>query len=400
MTDNLIFSVSQLNNHVKEILDTDPSLKFIFLSGEISNCVCHRSGHIYMTLKDEKSAIKAVMFAYSAKRLAFTPKNGMQVIALGKVSLFERDGQYQFYIEELRENGTGNVQLLFEQLKQKLEKEGLFDQSLKKKIPQFPQKIGVVTSKSGAALQDILNILTRRYSLAEVLLCDSKVQGEGAANELADGIKRLSETDCDVIIIGRGGGSIEDLWQFNDENLARAIYKCQIPVISAVGHETDFTICDFVADLRAPTPSAAAELATPDLEDISEIMHQTLSSMKGHLNGKLFSSQKKLSAILDSNILAHPESFLEQKMNHIKDYDDAIKLLIKDKISTSKTELSELTVKLDSINPLKLLSRGFSVARHGETVIKSKDDVEVGDAVTLTLADGILDCTVNAKEKR
>lgn len=398
MAEDLIFSVSELNSYVKNVLDTDPNLKFIFLNGEISNCICHRSGHIYLTLKDDKASVKAVMFAYSAKRLTFVPQNGMQVTALGKVSLFERDGQYQFYIDELREAGKGDIHLLFERLKQKLEKEGLFDPAAKKAIPAFPNKIGIVTSKSGAALQDILNILTRRYPLCEVVLCDSKVQGENADTELSNGIRALSETDCDVIIIGRGGGSIEDLWQFNSETLAREIYKCPIPVISAVGHETDFTICDFVADLRAPTPSAAAELATPDLEDVTDLIYQTLCSMRGNLNGKLFEVQKKLSKVLENNLLSSPESFLEKRRDGIEKYSDLLIRLIGLRIDEKKLSLSEKAMKIDIINPMKTLSRGFSVTRKNDKLVKSVTEVEAGDDICVTLFDGKLECTVNSKE--
>ena len=259
-----IVSVSQLNTYLKGLLDSDPNLQYVFLSGEISNLTDHySSGHIYLSLKDSKAVIKAVMFAFNASRLRFKPQNGMKVLVRGKVSIYELSGQYQLYIEDMQPDGIGALTLAFEQLKDKLNKEGLFDPQAKKPLPKFPEKIAVITSPTGAALQDIRNILTRRWPYAEIALYPVLVQGEGASSQLTNAINMVSESDTDVAIIGRGGGSIEDLWAFNSEELARAIFSCKVPVISAVGHETDFTICDFVSDMRAPTQSAAAELAVP-----------------------------------------------------------------------------------------------------------------------------------------
>ncbi|MBO5291012.1 MAG: exodeoxyribonuclease VII large subunit, partial [Clostridia bacterium] len=260
-----VYSVAQLNNYVKSVLDNDENLNHLFVTGEISNYKPHYSGHMYMTIKDETASIKAVMFAGNASRLKFKPENGMKVIIFGTVSLFQRDGSYQLYINDMQPDGIGALNIAFEQLKKKLEAEGLFSNQYKKPIPKFPQKVGVVTSATGAAVQDIFNVLKRRYPVAEVVLRPCQVQGDGAANDIANAIKEFNKVKgADVLIVGRGGGSIEDLWAFNEEIVARAVFDSEIPVISAVGHETDVTICDFVADLRAPTPSAAAECAVPD----------------------------------------------------------------------------------------------------------------------------------------
>ena len=268
MNSPLILSVTQLNNYVKSIIEQDENLYNVFVIGEISNFVDHyRSGHLYMSIKDNQSVISAVMFAGNASKLKFKPQNGMSVIIRGRVSLYERDGKYQLYIDDMQPDGVGTLALAFEQLKEKLSKIGLFDSDHKKSIPRFPSKIGVISSPTGAAVQDILNVLERRYPVAEIVFAGVQVQGESAASTVCNALRKMNQTDVDVIIIARGGGSAEDLWPFNDEKLAFEIYNSKIPVISGVGHETDFTICDFVADLRAPTPSAAAELATPDIKE-------------------------------------------------------------------------------------------------------------------------------------
>ena len=260
-----VYSVNELNSYVKRILDNDENLKHIFVTGEISNYKAHYSGHLYMTIKDESASVKAVMFAGNASRLRFRPENGMKVLIFGTVSLFPRDGSYQLYISDMQPDGMGALSVAFEQLKKKLAAEGLFSDSYKKPIPKFPTRIGVITSETGAAVQDIFNVLSRRFPSAEVVLRPTQVQGDGAAQDIAKAIYVFNEYNAaDVLIVGRGGGSIEDLWAFNEEVVARAVFASEIPVISAVGHETDYTICDFVADLRAPTPSAAAELAVPD----------------------------------------------------------------------------------------------------------------------------------------
>ncbi|MBQ3004952.1 MAG: exodeoxyribonuclease VII large subunit, partial [Clostridia bacterium] len=270
----ITITVSQLNAYLKSIIEYDDNLRDFYLKGEISNFTNHyRTGHLYMTLKDGESQVKAVMFRSAAQKLKFRPENSMQIIARGRISVYERDGQYQFYIEEMQPDGVGALALAFEQLKKKLENEGLFSKEYKKPIPEFPERIGVVTSPTGAAIQDILNVLGRRYPKAEVIFAPVQVQGDSASGQIAKAIFEFNQKKCaDVLIVGRGGGSIEDLWAFNEEVVARAVFASKIPIISAVGHETDFTICDFVADLRAPTPSAAAELATPDIDKLYSLI--------------------------------------------------------------------------------------------------------------------------------
>ena len=281
MQNTLVLSVSQLNRYIKMNFDADENLANIFISGEISNFTNHyRTGHLYFTLKDDSSAVRAVMFNSSAKRLKFMPEDGMKVIARGRVSVYEASGQYQLYVDDMQPDGVGALNLAYEQLKEKLQKEGLFSELHKKPLPPYPEKVGVITSPTGAAVRDIINVLGRRFSYAEIVFCPVLVQGDGAHLQLTDAVNLFnSERAADVIIIGRGGGSIEDLWEFNDEGLARAVYNSEIPVISAVGHETDFTICDFVADMRAPTPSAAAELAVPDANELQ----YALSALKNRM---------------------------------------------------------------------------------------------------------------------
>ena len=281
MQNTLVLSVSQLNRYIKMNFDADENLANIFISGEISNFTNHyRTGHLYFTLKDDSAAVRAVMFNSSAKRLKFMPEDGMKVIARGRVSVYEASGQYQLYVDDMQPDGVGALNLAYEQLKEKLQKEGLFSELHKKPLPPYPEKVGVITSPTGAAVRDIINVLGRRFPYAEIVFCPVLVQGDGAHLQLTDAVNLFnSERAADVIIIGRGGGSIEDLWEFNDEGLARAVYNSEIPVISAVGHETDFTICDFVADMRAPTPSAAAELAVPDANELQ----YALSALKNRM---------------------------------------------------------------------------------------------------------------------
>ncbi|MBQ6935614.1 MAG: exodeoxyribonuclease VII large subunit, partial [Clostridia bacterium] len=304
-----VYSVTELNDFVKTLLDNNENLKNVFVTGEISNFKNHYSGHMYMTIKDEGGAIKAVMFSSYASRLKFVPENGMKVIILGSVSLYSKDGSYQLYITDMQPDGIGALNLAYEQLKEKLSKEGLFNQENKKPIPVFPQKIGVATAPDGAAVRDIFSILKRRFPLAEIVFCPVAVQGASAAPEIANAIKFFNEKSaCDVLIIGRGGGSLEDLWAFNEEIVARAIFESEIPVVSAVGHETDFTIADFVADLRAPTPSAAAELAVPDIielkSDLLGLKQHLTVLIKNRLNFEreyLDNAEKRLSILSPSN---------------------------------------------------------------------------------------------------
>ena len=315
MKDRIILSVSQLNFYIKSLFDSDSKLNDLLIQGEISNFTDHyKSGHLYFSLKDENSVVKAVMFSGNTKRLRFMPENGMKVIVRAKASLYEVSGQYQLYVEDMQPDGIGALSLAFEQLKDKLKKEGLFNTSIKKTIPKYPKKIGVVTSDTGAAIKDIENILSRRYPIAEVILCPVLVQGEEAPRQIVDAIQRFNLIKaCDVMIVGRGGGSIEDLWAFNDERLARAIYESEIPIISAVGHETDFTISDFVADLRAPTPSAAAELAVPNINDIYAEIDSYVLSLNKEITYILENYKTDLSILSNTLKNKNPEKIIEEK---------------------------------------------------------------------------------------
>lgn len=390
-----VYSVAQLNNYVKSVLDNDENLNHLFVTGEISNYKPHYSGHMYMTIKDETAAIKAVMFAGNASRLKFKPENGMKVIIFGTVSLFQRDGSYQLYINDMQPDGIGALNIAFEQLKKKLEAEGLFSNQYKKPIPKFPQKVGVVTSATGAAVQDIFNVLKRRYPVAEVVLRPCQVQGEGAANDIANAIKEFNKVKgADVLIVGRGGGSIEDLWAFNEEIVARAVFDSEIPVISAVGHETDFTICDFVADLRAPTPSAAAECAVPDCFELKA----NLLSYKQRLNtlskNILESERKRVLAIEKSGALKNPLLKINDSKKDILYLNEKIVNLTSSLIEANRSKVNALCGKLDALSPLGVIARGYSVTKSKEKIIKSIKDVKIDDEITVNLSDGMITAMV------
>lgn len=398
-----IITVSQLNGYVKSVLEGDQHLKSVFISGEISNFTNHySSGHFYLTLKDEKSSVKAVMFKWSAQKVAFTPQNGMKVICHGKVSLFERDGSYQFYIDDMQPDGVGALLLAYEQLKQKLLDAGLFDSEHKRKIPAFPAKIGVVTSATGAALQDIINVLSRRYPIGELIVYPALVQGEGAPESLIKALRYANEkADVDVLIIGRGGGSIEDLWAFNNEKLAYEIFDSNIPVISAVGHEIDYTICDFVADLRAPTPSAAAELAVPDISEIT-VHLSGLSSILAHkCNAIIKDNENKVRLIGSSGVFSSPLSYIDNISERVDFFEQCISNKQSEIIDNNFNKLSVLAAKIDATSPLKTLSRGYSIAQTENKVIKSVDVLEKGMNFSLILSDGVADCkTVSVKRSK
>lgn len=385
-----IISVSTLNNYLKGLLDSDPNLQYVFVSGEISNLTDHySSGHIYLSLKDTKAVIKAVMFSFNASRLRFKPQNGMKVIARGKVSIYEPSGQYQLYIEDMQPDGIGSLTLAFEQLKEKLTKEGLFDASHKKPLPQFPKKVTIITSPTGAALQDIRNILSRRWPFAEVELLPVLVQGEGAASQLTNAINIVSvKNNSDVVIIGRGGGSMEDLWAFNSEDLARAIYTCPVPVISAVGHETDFTICDFVSDMRAPTPSAAAELAVPDRAEQGEMLLQQRQYLFA-LADRFIAKQKSHIDIFTHKIeVLDPQREYLDKCNVLDRLSSRLSAKGEAIMGAKEKELSELKGSLFALDPASILRRGYSVVSKDDTTINSAEELSVGDKVKLRFKDG------------
>ncbi len=386
----IVYSVTQLNAYVKNILDNDDNLKQLFVTGEVSNFKAHYSGHLYMTIKDETAAIKAVMFAGNASRLKFLPENGMKVIILGTVSLFNRDGSYQLYITDMQPDGVGSLNVAYEQLKKKLEAEGLFSSAHKKQIPRFPERVGVITSETGAAVQDIFKVLGRRYPAAKVILRPCKVQGDGAAEDVACAIKEFNEqSGADVLIVGRGGGAIEDLWAFNEEIVARAVYSSRIPIISAVGHETDFTICDFVADLRAPTPSAAAECAVPDTGELKVWLISCRQHLFTIVKNKIDIQKSLLSAIEKSGALKDPLVKINESRRELVYLSEKLSNTAENIINTNRATVSAISGKLDALSPLKVLSRGYSFAINSENRIVTKPtDVQIGESFSLELLTG------------
>lgn len=385
-----IISVSNLNYYVKSLLDNDPHLSGVFVTGEISNLTDHyRSGHIYFSLKDKNAVVRAVMFAGNARNLRFRPEEGMKVIAFCRVSLYEPTGAYQIYVEDMQPDGIGALTIAFEQLKKKLEEKGIFSDEHKKPIPEFPKTVGVITSPTGAAVQDIKNILTRRFPSIDIVLCPVLVQGAGAPEQLINAVNLFNEYDiADVIIIGRGGGSIEDLWAFNDENLAYAIYASNIPVISAVGHETDFTICDFVSDLRAPTPSAAAELAVPDREELISYYNSQRQYL-GSFMDNIFSAEKNyLSECKNSLLKNSPEKRILAYDAKLGNLSDRVKLNMKDKYKKLSNSLKKTGATLEALNPVSVLQRGYSFAEKDGKLVNSVKELKADDIIDLTLKDG------------
>jgi exodeoxyribonuclease VII large subunit len=400
MKSPLVLTVTQLNTYVKSLLDGDRNLMSAFVCGEISNFTNHyKSGHLYLSLKDDKCVIKAVMFAPQARRLRFAPQDGMRVIVRGRVSVYEQSGQYQLYIEDMQPDGLGALNLAFEQLKTKLAAEGLFDPQCKKSLPKYPSNIGVITSPTGAAVHDMEQVLARRYPLAQIVFCPVLVQGEGAAPQLVAAIEKFNRFDCaDVIILGRGGGSIEDLWPFNEEKVARAVAASHIPIISAVGHETDFTICDFVADLRAPTPSAAAELAAPNIEELQFNIQTYRAALEKSMQLKLAELKRQIESLTLKRSFQIPQELVElQRMKTDNLVNRMISCIQKD-VSNSKTQLSNLSGKLDALSPLKVLSRGYAIAYDADNhVLTQAKDAEIGSEISLLLHRGTLQCMVREK---
>lgn len=392
-------TVKQLNLFVKSLIEGDVRLSNVTVTGEISNFKNHyQSGHFYFTLKDEDAQIRCVMFRAYACRVPFAVRDGLKVVLRGRVSLFEKDGQYQFYAEEMHEQGLGDISLQFQQIKERLSKEGFFDEENKRPLPRFPKRIAVITSDTGAAVQDILNITARRYPLCEIMLCPVAVQGENAVPSMLDALDRVyALSNCDAIIIGRGGGSIEDLWAFNSEILARKIYESPIPVISAVGHETDFTICDFVADLRAPTPSAAAELVVPDINEIYNFLNKRSDALKNALLSKYNLNKAKYQSLCEKPIFAKPEMIVEAREEQLDYLTEKLVMAFTTTLKNQHNRLSTAIAKLDALSPLKVLSRGYSIAEIDNKPITSINDAEKGDKLTLKLNDGKLVCTVDDK---
>lgn len=391
-----ILSVTQLNTYVKSIIDGDLLLRSIYVVGEISNFTNHyRTGHYYLTLKDESCAVKAVMFASANRRLKFVPENGMRVIVRGRVSLFERDGQYQLYIDDMQPDGLGALNLAFEQLKNKLAQEGLFDDEYKKPIPRRATRIGVVTSATGAVIQDIKNVVSRRYPLAEIILAPVQVQGASAAPQIVEAIESFNSGDyADVLIVGRGGGSLEDLWTFNEEIVARAVFKSRIPIISAVGHETDFTICDFVADLRAPTPSAAAELAVPDIREDIAFVQTVTYECEAMLLQRINDEKKRIEVLKERLEYRTPAMLIEKQMQTVDSLMTQAALSVQRLLDEQEARLSSVAARLDALSPLKVLSRGYAMVTKNNGVVTSSKELAAGDEITVEFSDGERKCEV------
>ena len=397
MQNTLVLSVSQLNRYIKMNFDADENLENIFISGEISNFTNHyRTGHLYFTLKDDSAAVRAVMFNSSAKRLKFMPEDGMKVIARGRVSVYEASGQYQLYVDDMQPDGVGALNLAYEQLKEKLQKEGLFSELHKKPLPPYPEKVGVITSPTGAAVRDIINVLGRRFPYAEIVFCPVLVQGDGAHLQLIDAVNLFnSERAADVIIIGRGGGSIEDLWEFNDEGLARAVYNSDIPVISAVGHETDFTICDFVADMRAPTPSAAAELAVPDANELQYALSALKNRMFLNVSSGIADRRSRLEYLTSKGALKSPDEMLSNRSQRLDTAFSKMLSSYENRIGGKKVEFISAATALSKLDPMSVLMRGFAFVsdKNGKNVYSSQA-LAKGDKINVRFHDGSAVCEV------
>ncbi len=417
--DNKYLSVSAITRYLKAKFDSDDNLRVVFLKGEISNIKYHTTGHIYFSLKDETSKINAIMFSSSAKKLLFKPIDGSKVLVTGRISVYEATGGYQIYVDEMLEDGIGNLYIAFEELKKKLSKEGLFDTKYKKQIPKIPSRVGVVTAPTGAAIKDIMSTIKRRFPICEVILFPSLVQGESAKEDIVKNIKLAESYDLDVLIVGRGGGSIEDLWPFNEEIVARAIFECNIPVISAVGHEIDFTIADYVADMRAPTPTGAAEMAVPNMSDLISLISNLKIRLNEAINKKVNYQKLLLDSIKGSYALKNPLIMYENKKQKLdmlldnlnktllKKYDNSLHkleivkksfilnnptLLYKEKM----TKLDSLIEKLELINPLGVLKRGYSLTYKDDKVLKEIKSVNTGDTLLIKLYDGEINTTVKS----
>ena len=392
-----VLSVSEINRYIKEIISRDLILTNLWVRGEISNFKCHYSGHLYFTVKDEKSLLKCVMFKTHADRLKFMPENGMKIIIRGYVSVFERDGQYQLYAEEMQPDGIGDLHVAFEQLKKKLAEEGLFEPGRKKKIPLLPSSIGVVTSVTGAVIKDMVNVLGRRYPNFRLMIIPVQVQGEVAPHQIAKAVRRFNELGCvDVIILARGGGSLEELWAFNEEIVARSIYDSRIPVISAVGHETDYTIADFVADLRAPTPSAAAELVLPEKQSVKYKIANLRTRLDNSIRRTVHLSRLRHNRLKESVAFRQPYNIVYQNRMRMDVLNKYLNRTMEENVRNIDAKFAALTGRLDALSPLKILSRGYCVVKSGEgRLVKSIIGIRTGDLLEINMSDGTVDCTVN-----
>ncbi|MBE6565785.1 MAG: exodeoxyribonuclease VII large subunit [Ruminococcaceae bacterium] len=398
-TERQTLSVTQLNEYLKMLLDGDRVLSSVFVRGEISNFKLYSSGHAYFTLKDDAGQLKSVMFRSYFSRMAFLPEDGMRVIAHGRVSVYESSGQYQLYVDDLQPDGAGSLAMRFEQLKRKLAAEGLFDESRKRPLPPMPRRIGVITSPSGAAVHDIINVLGRRFPAAEMILYPSEVQGTQAPAQLISGVEFFSMTGLvDVIILGRGGGSAEDLWAFNDEYLARAVASCSIPVISAVGHESDFTICDFVADRRAPTPSAAAEIAVPDMGEILRGLASVRAGLQTSMQKLIVQERRMLNQITQSRVFSRPEQMLDGFRQRLDEGEAELTRAVGQTLLQKRQSTAALAGKLQALNPLSILSRGYAtVSREGISITSIKQ-INDNDTLDIRMADGSVRATVSQRK--
>ena len=410
-------TVTQLTRYIKYKIDNDENLNEVFLKGEISNFKAHSRGHFYFTLKDEEARINAIMFSSQTKKIKFTPEDGMKVLVSGKISVFPSSGAYQIYVNEMTEDGVGNLYIAYEQLKKKLQEEGLFDETHKKKIPRIPNRVGVITAPTGAAIRDILSTIKRRWPLTEVYLFPSLVQGDEAKDDIVKQIKKAEKYDLDTLIVGRGGGSIEDLWAFNEEIVARAIYECKIPIISAVGHEIDFTISDFVADLRAPTPTGAAEMAVPQLQDIKNYVKQINIRLENSIGNQLKKDRRRLTEIKNHNLWKNPMVIYQAKEMIFDNIIERLKHSAKEIINQKENELLkvkssyiitnpyqildkksnhylQILSKLETLSPLKTLKRGYTLVKVEEKVLNSVKQVKKDEKITITFHDGNIDAKV------
>jgi len=391
-----ILSVSELNSYIKELIDSDALLTGVFVKGELSNYKMYPSGHHYFTMKDSECSLKCVMFKGSASKLRFRPNDGMNVVAFGRIAVYPRDGAYQLYVNEITPDGVGDLYVAFEQLKEKLHKEGLFDERHKKALPRFPKTIAVITSPAGAAVRDIIRILGSRWPMTKVIVMPVRVQGAEAPPEIAAAIQYANDHSiADLIITGRGGGSLEDLWAFNDERVARAIFASEIPVISAVGHEPDVTISDFVADLRAATPSNAAELAVPDIGEVRYALNAAAVRLKQAVRREIESRRQRLNVLSSKRVLQSPRYYIDDKRILLDHAQDRLCSALQRGLHRNRERYARLAASLDAMSPLKVLGRGYAIARRGDgLVVKQSSDVTPGDRITLRLKQDEIKCVV------
>lgn len=392
-------TVTQLNEYIKGLFSSDPQLASVCVTGEISNFKRHSTGHLYFTLKDEESAVSAVMFRGDAQKLRFSPGPGMKVIVLGRVGVYPKSGQYQVYVNIMQPDGIGALYMAFEQLKEKLYKMGYFDPGHKKKLPRFPQKIAIVTSPTGDAVRDMIRILGSRYPLSNILVCPVKVQGEGAASEIAGMIAYINKFRlADLIITGRGGGSLEDLWAFNEETVARAIYESEIPVISAVGHEPDVTISDYVADCRASTPSNAAEIAVFDRRELEQSLERAYFTIRKYMGDKIISYRNRLNVIAQKPLMHSPYEYFDERKMYLSMLEQRISSSGRMALERCRRKYLSLAASLEALSPLKVLARGYSMVSGEKGIIKSASMICPGDRLGITFADGAGKCTVDSVE--